>query len=891
MQLFIYRKPHFYLLDIDQVLKKRKIRTTQTKQINMAVKSTTKKKTSKAKKGKIQDDRLRKIFGIVCYLLAIYLAVAFISYMYTWKTDQDKVLQFSWEIMMQGDLTVSNWLGRLGAFVSNAFFYWGFGLPSIAFVFLLFKLGSDFIKKRSLQLFFYKAKDVLLWIAFLSLVLEFLFRGSDFTWGGAFGESACLWLINFVGSVGLFFLLLFSLVGFVIWQFNPQLSQIQAMLPGGEKISLDTIPFAETINRFLSSMPTIGSEEKVAKSTPSATSFKDDSKGYTALRPSQEDEALDGAVPKTTISTDGQETPGSALDFELPAPSASNRMRKPKYDPSALEMEVTDISEEPKALSSLDFQEESIGDPMDRKTVESGAADKLEINKEEDTSQPYDEKLDLSNYVPPKIEFLEEYADRKVEIDRAELESNKDQIIETLLNYKIEIIKIRATIGPTVTLYEIVPAPGVKISKIKNLEDDIALSLAALGIRIIAPIPGKGTIGIEVPNKNPQIVSFHEVVTTDKFQASKMALPIALGKTISNEVFVADLAKMPHLLVAGATGQGKSVGINTILMSMLYKKHPSQVKLVLIDPKKVELFPYASLNKHFLAFLPDQEEPIVTDTTKAIHTLNSLCLEMDARYDLLKKARARNLKEYNDKFCARRLNPNDGHKFLPYIVLVIDEFADLIMTAGKEIELPIARLAQLARAIGIHLIIATQRPSVNIITGMIKANFPARLAFKVTSKIDSRTILDAGGADQLIGKGDMLLNIGSNIVRLQCAFVDTPEVEKVIDHIADQQGYAEPFYLPEFVGEEDLSKDGSSLKFSDLDSMFKDAAMLIIGSQHGSTSSIQRKLQLGYNRAGRIMDQMEQMGIVGPAKGSKPRDVLFFSVEEFDHWWTEKSKL
>ena len=855
----------------------------------MAVKSTTKKKTRKAKKGKTQDDRLRKIGGIVCYMLAIYLAVAFISYMYTWKTDQDKVLQFSWEIMMQGDLTVSNWLGRLGAFVSNAFFYWGFGLPSIAFVFLLFRLGTDLIKKRSIPDFFYKAKDALLWIAFLSLVLEFLFRGSDFTWGGAFGESTCLWLINFVGSVGLFFLLLFSLIGFVIWQFNPQMSQIQAMIPGGEKITFDTIPYADKINRFLSSIGSSASEEKVVKSTASATSSKEDAKGYTALRPSQEDAAPKGAIPNTT-STDGQEAPGSALDFELPAPSATKRIKKPKYDPSALEMEVADLAEEPKAKPTLDFHEEAPADPLERKTVESGAADKLEVNKEEDTSQPYDEKLDLANYIPPKIEFLEEYADTKVEIDRAELESNKDQIIETLLNYKIEITKIRATIGPTVTLYEIVPAPGVKISKIKNLEDDIALSLAALGIRIIAPIPGKGTIGIEVPNKKPQIVSFHEVVTTDKFQASKMALPIALGKTISNEVFVADLAKMPHLLVAGATGQGKSVGINTILMSLLYKKHPSQVKLVLIDPKKVELFPYASLTKHFLAFLPDQEEPIVTDTTKAIHTLNSLCLEMDTRYDLLKKARARNLKEYNDKFCSRRLNPNDGHKFLPYIVLVIDEFADLIMTAGKEVEMPIARLAQLARAIGIHLIIATQRPSVNIITGMIKANFPARLAFKVTSKIDSRTILDAGGADQLIGKGDMLLNIGSNIIRLQCAFVDTPEVEKVIDHIADQQGYGEPFYLPEFVGEEDLSKDGSSLKFSDLDSMFKDAAMLIIGSQHGSTSSIQRKLQLGYNRAGRIMDQMEQMGIVGPAKGSKPRDVLFFSVEEFEHWWNEKSK-
>ena len=856
----------------------------------MAVKSTTKKKTRKAKKGKVQDDRLRKISGIVCYMLAIYLAVAFISYMYTWKTDQDKVLQFSWEIMMQGDLTVSNWLGRLGAFVSNAFFFWGFGLPSIAFVFLLFKLGTDLIKKRSLQNFFFKAKDALLWIAFLSLVLEFLFRGSDFTWGGAFGESTCLWLINFVGSVGLFFLLLFSLIGFVIWQFNPQMSQIQAMIPGGEKINLDSIPFADTINRFLSSLTAQESEDKVVRSTASTTPSKDDSKSYTALRPSQEDEAHNGAIPKTTVSTDGQEAPGSALDFELPEPSATKRMRKPKYDPSSLEMEVAEIPEEPKARPTLGFDVEEV-DPIERKTVESGASDKLEVNKDEDTSQPYDEKLDLANYVPPKVEFLEEYADSKVEIDRAELESNKDQIIETLLNYKIEITKIRATIGPTVTLYEIVPAPGVKISKIKNLEDDIALSLAALGIRIIAPIPGKGTIGIEVPNKKPQIVSFHEVVTTDKFQASKMALPIALGKTISNEVFVADLAKMPHLLVAGATGQGKSVGINTILMSLLYKKHPSQVKLVLIDPKKVELFPYATLHKHFLAFLPDQDEPIVTDTTKAIHTLNSLCMEMDARYDLLKKARARNLKEYNDKFCARRLNPNDGHKFLPYIVLVIDEFADLIMTAGKEVELPIARLAQLARAIGIHLIIATQRPSVNIITGMIKANFPARLAFKVTSKIDSRTILDTGGADQLIGKGDMLLNIGSNVVRLQCAFVDTPEVERVIDHISAQQGYGEPFYLPEFVGEEDLSKDGSSLKFSDLDSMFKDAAMLIIGSQHGSTSSIQRKLQLGYNRAGRIMDQMEQMGIVGPAKGSKPRDVLFFSVEEFDHWYTEKSKM
>lgn len=865
----------------------------------MAETSTKKKRTRSKKKAAPQDHRLRSIAGIVCIMLGIYLAVAFVSYMYTWKTDQDKVLQFSWDIMFQGDLSVSNWLGRLGAFVSNAFFYWGFGLPSIAFVFLLFKLGVDLIKRRSLTPFLFMAKDALLWIAFLSLVLEFLFRGSDFTWGGAFGESTCLWLINFVGAVGLFFLLIFTLIAFVIWQFNPQLSQIQAMLPNGTAINLDSIPMGETINRFLarfqSGEAASSDDRDDATSTASKQSESDD-KGYTALRPSSKEGQAQGAIPKTSNSKTGQEVSDSgALEFELPEPSSTKRKR-PKIDPSQLEMEVAEptanassLSETPRRALPLDEVEPN--NPMERKAVEAGAADKLDINiDEENASEPYDEKKDLSNYVPPKIEYLEGYEDQKVEIDRAELEENKNQIIETLLNYKIEITKIRATIGPTVTLYEIVPAPGVKISKIKNLEDDIALSLAALGIRIIAPIPGKGTIGIEVPNKKKQIVSFKEVVTTDKFQQSKMALPIALGKTISNEVFVADLAKMPHLLVAGATGQGKSVGINTILMSLLYKKHPSQVKLVLIDPKKVELFPYASLDKHFLSFLPDQDEPIVTDTTKAVHTVNSLCIEMDARYDLLKKARARNLKEYNDKFAARRLNPNDGHRFLPYIVLVIDEFADLIMTAGKEVELPIARLAQLARAIGIHLIIATQRPSVNIITGIIKANFPARLAFKVTSKIDSRTILDAGGADQLIGRGDMLLSIGSNIVRLQCAFVDTPEVERVIDHIADQQGYPEPFYLPEFVGEEDLSKDGSSLKMSDLDSMFEQAAQLIISSQHGSTSSIQRKLQLGYNRAGRIMDQMEQMGIVGPARGSKPREVLFFSLEEFDHWFSEKKK-
>jgi S-DNA-T family DNA segregation ATPase FtsK/SpoIIIE len=497
-----------------------------------------------------------------------------------------------------------------------------------------------------------------------------------------------------------------------------------------------------------------------------------------------------------------------------------------------------------------------------------------------DISTPYDPTLDLSGYEYPVLPLLDSYEDQKVEIDRSELESNKDQIIETLLNYKIEIVKIRATIGPTVTLYEIVPAPGVRISRIKNLEDDIALSLAALGIRIIAPIPGRGTIGIEVPNKTKQMVSLREMLSSDRFRKSDMDLPIALGKSISNEPIVVDLAKMPHLLIAGATGQGKSVGINTILCSLLYKKHPSQLKLVLIDPKKVELSPYSKIDSHFLAYLPDQLEPIITDTSQVVKTLNSLVIEMESRYDLLKKAQARNIKEYNEKFVSRRLNPEKGHRFLPFIVLIVDEFADLIMTAGKEIELPIGRLAQLARAVGIHLVIATQRPSVNIITGVIKANFPARIAFKVASKVDSRTILDTNGADQLIGRGDMLLTAGSDIIRLQCAFVDTPEVERVINFIHEQPGYAQPYFLPEFTGGDEASQQVGAVDINDLDDMLDDAARLVVQNQHGSTSMIQRRLKLGYNRAGRIMDQLEHLGIVGPNEGSKPREVLFHDEQE-----------
>ena len=505
-------------------------------------------------------------------------------------------------------------------------------------------------------------------------------------------------------------------------------------------------------------------------------------------------------------------------------------------------------------------------------TEEEETLSQKEIKNKLEKLGDYDPTLDLSNYKIPSVKLLNDYGSGKIEIDKEELEANKNRIVETLGNYKIGIASISATVGPTITLYEIVPEAGIRISKIKNLEDDIALSLSALGIRIIAPIPGRGTIGIEVPNQNPATVSMKAVLSSDKFQNSEMELPIALGKTISNETFVADLAKMPHLLMAGATGQGKSVGLNTILASLLYKKHPSQVKFVLVDPKKVELTLFNKIERHFLAKIPDTDEAIITDTKKVINTLNSLCIEMDQRYDLLQNAQCRNIVEYNKKFIARKLNPNDGHRYLPYIVLVIDEFADLIMTAGKEVETPIARLAQLARAIGIHLIVATQRPSVNVITGIIKANFPARIAFRVTSKIDSRTILDAGGADQLIGRGDMLISLGSELTRIQCAFIDTPEVEKVTDFIGNQRAYPEAFLLPEYVGDAEGGNPNADL--DDRDAMFEDAARVVVMHQSGSTSLIQRKLKLGYNRAGRIIDQLEAAGIVGPFEGSKARQVL-----------------
>lgn len=802
------------------------------------------------------DDRIPKLMGVLLLLVAAYLFIAFFSYLFTWTDDYAEVNNKPFSELFSEGFQASNMLGKLGAIVSNTFFWWGFGLPSFILVYLVAIYGWAMIKRIPLRVHQMVLRQWLVIMVLASVFLEFIFGDATFPWGGAFGEKVSTMMTGFVGVLGMAVLFLAIFVGIIVWFVNPNFNELTPQSAWYET----KLWFSDILNRRYStrkkpqtaSVSGESTDEKKVPIRPSAVAKKVSLDG--------DDESDFSVVEKTTTDKPLSLKPGDS-DFEIN------------------ENLPTETAETDELLAQISTVPASNIPPQSSLFPEMAAT-----QDSQNFSEPYDPTLDLSSYEHPVMSLLYDYADQKVEIDRGELEANKDQIVETLLNYKIEIVKIRATIGPTVTLYEIVPAPGVRISRIKNLEDDIALSLSALGIRIIAPIPGRGTIGIEVPNKNKQIVALKELLMSDKFKRSKMDLPIALGKSISNEVFVVDLAKMPHLLIAGATGQGKSVGINAVLLSILYKKHPSQVKLVLIDPKKVELFPYARLLNHFLAFLPGQEEPITTDTKRVVNTLNSLVIEMDTRYDLMKKAHVRNIQEYNDKFVARKLNPQSGHMFMPFIVLVIDEFADLIMTAGKEIELPIGRLAQLARAVGIHLIIATQRPSVNIITGVIKANFPARIAYKVSAKVDSRTILDASGAEQLVGRGDMLFSVGGDMVRLQCAFVDTPEVDQVIKFISDQRGYPEPFYLPEYHGDDEEMGEVGAFDPNDMDDLLMDAARLVVQSQHGSTSMIQRRLKLGYNRAGRIMDQLEGIGVVGPAEGSKPREVLLYDEMELERY-------
>jgi S-DNA-T family DNA segregation ATPase FtsK/SpoIIIE len=787
-----------------------------------------KEKKSKSSKSKarfsfefFKDPRFVLALGFFLMIVALYSFTAFVSYLFTGKADQSVIQAFGDTPLPESGREVENWLGLGGAWLSHYMIYRFFGVSAFFISPLLFILGFKWAFKRELvPLFpsFVLSLFAGLWLSLLLGYISYSLSGVteiSFVSGGLgfelakFSQSLLGW--------GTFLFLALTLIVFIIYFFNvTTISAFQVKDP--KPMGNDALFPLED-------------ERPEPEYTDDRDKWVDPKDEKPILK--KEDELL--VVTPPLIKTEA--TSAHEIKLEVTEPFTEEKAAEPVF---SVEETKTDT------------------DVLSEQLVEAQGE--------------YDPTLDLSNFKFPPLELLNEYEVGKVQVTQDELTQNKDKILATLTNFKIGITSIKATIGPTVTLYEIVPDAGIKISRIKNLEDDIALSLAALGIRIIAPIPGKGTIGIEVPNKNREMVSIRSVLSTERFQKTDKELPVALGKTISNEVLVIDLAKMPHLLVAGATGQGKSVGLNVILTSLLYKRHPSTLKFVLVDPKKVEMSLFSKIERHYLAKLPNAEEAIITDTRKVVHTLNSLCIEMENRYEIMKDAGARNLKEYNAKFVARKLSPKDGHRFLPYIVLVIDELADLMMTAGKEVETPIARLAQLARAIGIHLVVATQRPSVNVITGVIKANFPARLSFRVTAKVDSRTILDAGGADQLIGQGDMLLSAGSDIIRLQCPFVDTPEVEKVCEFIGAQRGFDSAYLLPEFEGEDEGG--ASSVDLSERDALFEEAARLIVRNQQGSTSLIQRKLKLGYNRAGRLIDQLEAAGVVGPFEGSKAREVL-----------------
>lgn len=803
----------------------------------------------------VKDERTHKIAGTLSLLASLFLFIAFTSYLFTWSEDQDKVFRGASILWPSAGVKTTNLLGNIGAYISHQFFYNGFGLASFLFCTLFFVMGVNALFGKKIFSIGRNLRYLIVGILFFSVACAFVAGRSQFTWGGAVGSMISDWLVSLIGKIGTAALLLVGGLAYIIWRFNPV-------------FKVPALPARKAADAAAPVLPVNEEEQEPTPKSKRTNKLKKGEQAAPLVGPKLEiDEALLEDMQLVEKPMPEEEEPPFTIDEPAPTvqipppvvtplPPVSKKMEKAKQAAASLELEIKSMPEEPVTEDNAEGQEEQQAEEVKAPVI----------------TTPYEPTLDLRDYQYPSLDLLEQHGSEKIVQDAAELETNKNQIITTLKNYDIDIQKISATVGPTVTLYEIVPAAGVRISRIKNLEDDIALSLAALGIRIIAPIPGKGTIGIEVPNVKKTVVSMKTLLASEKFQSNSFSLPVAIGKKIDNENFIVDLTTMPHLLMAGATGQGKSVGLNAILVSLLYKKHPSQLKLVLVDPKKVELTLYRTIEHHFLAKLPGEEEAIITDTKKVIHTLNALCIEMDNRYDLLKEAGTRNIREYNEKFVKRRLNPEKGHQFLPFIVLVVDEFADLIMTAGKEVEMPIARLAQLARAVGIHLIIATQRPSVNIITGTIKANFPARIAFKVSSKIDSRTILDTGGAEQLIGKGDMLISYNGELTRLQCAFVDTPEVESICDNIGAQQGYPQAFLLPEYVDEKEL--EGKDFDMGDRDSLFEDAARMIVSSQIGSTSLLQRRMKLGYNRAGRLMDQLEAAGIVGPSQGSKARDVL-----------------
>ena len=805
--------------------------------------SDTKKDTNTKEKESFKMNRQYKVlFGSLLVLSSIALLLSFISFFIYGQVDQNAINSIT-----DRNAIVQNWLGKFGAYLADFFIYKGFGAASFLFVKLLFLTGAFLVLDLPMK----KLKGTWFWDVYAIIILSVLF-GFFATplpeLGGVIGYEMNLFSQDYIGKTGTLLVLIFGILIYLIFKIKVSPDAIKSFFEKKKKEITDDInamkaPLA-TSDYNLEEFAVNEEEEIEEPKLKTVSQFE-----------------INKDLLKPTIQNASEITLEPTIKQ---APLAPTSAQSPK-------MEIIETNDEVFVIEKA--PEEDI--------VEENLASKLVAD-----FGLFDPTLDLPHFKFPTLDLLKEYSSGGITINQEELEENKNRIVETLRNYKIEIAQIKATVGPSVTLYEIVPEAGIRISKIKSLEDDIALSLSALGIRIIAPIPGKGTIGIEVPNKNPTMVSMKSVIGSAKFQEAEMELPIALGKTISNETFVVDLAKMPHLLMAGATGQGKSVGLNAVLTSLLYKKHPAEVKFVLVDPKKVELTLFNKIERHYLAKLPDVEDAIITDNTKVITTLNSLCVEMDNRYSLLKDAMVRNIKEYNDKFKARKLNPENGHRFLPYIVLVVDEFADLIMTAGKEVETPIARLAQLARAIGIHLIIATQRPSVNVITGIIKANFPARIAFRVTSKIDSRTILDTQGADQLIGRGDMLYTNGNDVVRVQCAFVDTPEVEKITEYIGSQKAYASAYLLPEFVGEEgNINLD---MDISDRDTLFREAAEIIVTAQQGSASLLQRKLKLGYNRAGRLIDQLESAGIVGPFEGSKARSVNILDLSSLDQFFSNE---